>query len=76
MQPTQVNNQPPLNQDKNLLIIFAVTLMAVIGVASVTPAFPQLAVALKVSPQNIGWLITIFTFPTVILSPIIGVLAD
>jgi predicted MFS family arabinose efflux permease len=76
MQPTQVNNQPPLNQDRNLLIIFAVTLMAVIGVASVTPAFPQLAVALKISPQNIGLLITVFTFPTVILSPIIGVLAD
>lgn len=76
MQPTQVNNQQPLYQDRNILIVFAVTLMAVIGVASITPAFPQLAVALKISPQNIGWLITVFTFPTVILSPIIGVLAD
>jgi MFS family permease len=31
---------------------------------------------LEISPQNIGLLITVFTFPTVILSPIIGVMAD
>ena len=50
--------------------------MAVLGVGSVTPAFPQLAKALKVPAQNIGLLITVFTLPTVILGPIIGILAD
>lgn len=73
---SQVNNQKPLYQDRNILIVFAVTLMAVIGVASVTPAFPQIAVVLKISPHKIGWLVTVFTFPTVILGPIIGVIAD
>lgn len=78
MQPA-TNSQPEqknLFEDKNLLIIFAVSLIAILGVASVTPSFPKLAEALNVPPQNIGLLVTAFTFPTVILGPIIGVLAD
>lgn len=62
--------------DKNLLIIFAVSLIAILGVASVTPSFPKLREALNVAPENIGLLVTVFTFPTVILGPIIGILAD
>lgn len=80
MQPGQANSQPPqqnkVYQDKNLLIIFAVSLIAVLGVGSVTPAFPKLAQALQVQPQNIGLLVTVFTFPAFALGPLIGVLAD
>lgn len=80
MQPRQANSQQnkqkKVYQDKNLLIIFAVSLIAVLGVASVTPAFPKLAQALDVRPQNIGLLVTVFTFPALALGPIIGVLAD
>ncbi len=77
MQPsTANNNQNNLYQDRNLLIIFGVSLIAILGVASVTPAFPKLEEALNVPPQNIGLLVTVFTFPTVILGPIIGILAD
>lgn len=65
-----------LNQDKNLRIIFGVSLIAILGVASVTPAFPKLAQALNVPPENIGLLVTVFTFPTVILGPVLGILAD
>lgn len=70
------NNPKNLLQDKNLLIIFAVCLIAVLGVSSVTPAFPSLAKALNVDPKNIGLLVTAFTLPTLLLGPIIGVLAD
>lgn len=79
MQPatnSQRENQKNLFEDKNLLIIFAVSLIAILGVASVTPAFPKLAQELNVPPQNIGLLVTVFTFPTVILGPVIGILAD
>lgn len=80
MQPihadSQQNKQKKVYQDKNLQIIFAVSLIAVLGVASVTPAFPQLAQVLDVPQQNLGLLVTVFTFPTLILGPVIGILAD
>lgn len=70
----------PLSQklylNKNLQIIFSITLMAVMGVASITPAFPQIEKELNISEQDAGYLITIFTLPGVILTPILGVLAD
>lgn len=80
MQPLEVgspgNKQKKVFQDKNLQIIFLVSLIAVLGVSSVTPAFPKLANELNVLPQNIGFLVTAFTFPSVVLGPIIGLLAD
>ncbi len=65
-----------LFQDPNLLIIFAISLIAILGVASVTPTFPSLRAALDVPVESIGLLITVFTFPTLILGPVIGVFAD
>ena len=66
----------PVYLDKNLLIIFGVTLMAILGVSSITPVFPKIAQELNVPPQDIGMLITVFTFPSIILTPVLGVLAD
>jgi MFS transporter, ACDE family, multidrug resistance protein len=65
-----------LFQDPNLLIIFAISLIAILGVASVTPTFPSLRAALNVPVANIGLLITVFTLPTLILGPLIGIFAD
>ena len=80
MQPvsteSQQNKLKKLYLDQNFLIICAVALIAVLGVSSVTPAFPKLAQALNIDPKNIGLLVTAFTLPTLILGPIIGVLAD
>lgn len=73
MQPAGSQN---LYQDKNLQIIFGVSLIAILGVSSVTPAFPKLAQVLNVPPESIGLLVTVFTFPTVVLGPVLGVLAD
>ena len=73
---SQTKSRRPLYQDKNLLIIFGVTLMGVLGVSSVNPAFPKIAQELNIPPQDIGLLITVFTFPSVVLTPIFGVLAD
>ena len=60
----------------NLQIIFGITLIAVLGVSSITPAFPVMKKVLNVSEQEIGLLITFFTLPGVFLTPVLGVLAD
>jgi MFS family permease len=65
-----------LYKDKNIYIIFSVTLLAIMGVASLTPAFPEIIRQFDISAEEIGLLITVFTFPGVILSPLMGVLAD
>ncbi|MFZ0390022.1 MAG: MFS transporter [Calditrichia bacterium] len=72
------NEQPlrPVYKDRNLQIVFSITLMAVLGVSSVTPAFPQIARALQVSARQIGLLITVFTLPGLIMTPVLGIMAD
>ena len=62
--------------DRNLRIIYCVTLMAVLSVASITPAFPRIIQDLGIKPHQVGLLITIFTFPGMILAPFLGVLSD
>jgi predicted MFS family arabinose efflux permease len=70
------HNVPTLYRDPNLLIVFGVTLMAVLGVSSITPAFPRIGRALGLPSQAVGNLITAFTLPGVLLTPILGILAD
>ncbi len=65
-----------LYRDRNLQIIFGVTLMAVLGVSSITPAFPSITRELGITGGQVGLLITFFTLPGVILSPFLGVMAD
>ena len=69
-------NRKRIYLDTHLQILFGITLMAVMGVASVTPAFPKIIRDLGISSTRIGWLITVFTFPGVILTPVLGVFAD
>lgn len=66
----------PLYKDTNLKIIFTVTLMVIMGVASITPVFPEIVEELRISTRDVGLLITVFTFPGILLTPVMGVLAD
>jgi ACDE family multidrug resistance protein len=50
--------------------------MAVMGVASISPAFPRIIEALGISETEVGLLIVAFTIPGVVMTPFIGVLAD
>ena len=50
--------------------------MAVLGVSSITPAFPSIGRALGLPSQAVANLITVFTLPGVFLTPVIGILAD
>lgn len=67
---------PRLLFDPNLRVVFAITLMAMLGVASVTPAFPEVSAALGIRPQAVGLLVSAFTVPGVLLTPFLGILAD
>ena len=62
--------------NKNLHIIFCVTLVGVMGVASITPAFPAIIRYFEITPLQVGWLIVVFTLPGVVLTPLTGILAD
>lgn len=63
-------------RNEKLQIIFLITLMAVLGVASITPAFPAIIQKLKITNEEVGYLITVFTLPGIFLTAPLGMLAD
>ena len=62
--------------EKNMVIIFGVTLIAVMGISSITPAFPGIIRYFGISTHQVGWLIAAFTLPGIFLTPVTGILAD
>ena len=46
------------------------------GVSSISPAFPEIQAAFRISKPAVGLLIVVFTLPGVLLTPTLGVLAD
>ena len=63
-------------QKRNLTVIFLITLIGVMGVASITPAFPSTIKHFGITPTQVTLLITIFTLPGIFLAPVVGILAD
>ncbi|MGB3683834.1 MAG: MFS transporter [Rubrobacteraceae bacterium] len=63
-------------KDHNLHVLFAITLMAVLGVTSVTPAFPRIVEAFDITRGQVGLLITMFTLPGIVLTPVLGIMSD
>ncbi len=72
----QPDNIRQCYRDHNLQIMFAVTLMSVLGASAFIPAFPKIAQELKISPQEVGLLISAYAFPGMIFAPFSGILAD
>ncbi len=66
----------PCYRDTNLQIIFCITLISVLGVTSITPAFPKMVQVLKITPQEVGLLISVFALPGVLFTLILGIIAD
>jgi ACDE family multidrug resistance protein len=73
---TAYESEAGLLRDPNLHVIFSVTLMAVLGVSSITPAFPEIAEAFSLTPNRVGLLVAVFTLPGATLTPVLGVLGD
>ena len=71
-----MEQKKPLLRDKNIHVIFGITLSAVMGVSSIAPALPSIARSLDISTDQIGLLITVFTLPGIFLTPVLGILAD
>src|SRR6056297_729987 len=67
---------PALARDSRLYVIFGITLIGVMGVAAIAPAFPAIAEQLQLSPRQTGLLITVFTVPGIVMAPSMGMLAD
>lgn len=65
-----------LYRDRNLQVILGVTLLSVMGVTSISPAFPKIVEELHISKTEVGMLITAFSLPGVVLSLFVGVFAD
>jgi ACDE family multidrug resistance protein len=63
-------------RDKNLYIVFAVSMMGLLSVASIAPAFPRMMQAMNLTTAQIGLIVTSFSLPSAILAPIFGILAD
>jgi MFS family permease len=74
--PVEVVREKNVLLDPNLHVIFGVTLLAVMGVVSIAPAFPKMMTVLKISSGQIGLLMTVFTLPGVFLAPVMGIMAD
>jgi len=66
----------PLFFNKNLQIVFAVTLIAVMEVSCIAPVLPKIAEALSISAGQANLLIVVFTMPGIILAPFFGIAAD
>jgi MFS family permease len=60
----------------NVLMIFGITLIAVMGVASISPALPSIQEYFKLEKGQIKWLISVFSLPGFLLSFFLGVMAD
>ena len=71
-----MSQESHFTSDKNIIVIFGVTLIAVMGIASITPAFPGIIKYFGISTQQVGWLIAAFTLPGIFLTPVTGILAD
>ncbi len=72
----EFQRHPPAHKDLNLYVIASITLMAVMGISSIAPVFPQIVAHFGITEQEVGWLITIFTLPGIILNPLTGIMAD
>ena len=69
-------SSPRLLRDGRLYIVFAITLMGVMGVSSVSPAFPQIAEHFNLTSRRVGLLLTVFTVPGIALAPLLGFMSD
>lgn len=63
-------------KSKQLWMVFGITTIAVMGIASFMSAYPKIAAHFNVTPDKVALISTIFTLPGLLLTPLFGVLAD
>ncbi len=65
-----------LLRDRTLCIVFSITVLMTMGVASVIPVLPSLARIFDVSHASVVHVLTLFTVPGAIFMPLAGIWAD
>jgi MFS family permease len=63
-------------QDKNLLIVVSMTMIAIMPLFSISPILPTIATGLKISSAQAGLIMAAYLMPVAIGTPIYGILAD
>ncbi len=77
MTTTHITNPlADIQQSKTVLIIFASTLVSVMGVSLISPALPTIQAAWNISASQASLLISAFTLPGVVLTPFVGLVSD
>ncbi|MFC1555486.1 MFS transporter [candidate division KSB1 bacterium] len=74
LKPEQIRKRIYL--DREMLIIFSITMTAIMSVSSIAPVFPKIMEQLNISAQSVSLLVSVFTLPGILLTPVFGVLAD
>ena len=59
-----------------LSIVYASSIALMMGVNFLQPALPALTQPFHISDAQLSWIMTLFTAPAIVLSPIFGVVAD
>ena len=59
-----------------LAIVYAASISLMMGVNFIQPALPALSEPFQVSDAQLSWIMTVFTAPAIVLSPIFGFIAD
>ena len=66
----------PPAKARSLSIVYASSIALMMGVNFIQPALPALSQPFDVSDAQLSWIMTVFTGPAIVLSPIFGVIAD
>src|SRR5918992_2106797 len=66
----------PPAKARALAIVYAASIALMMGVNFIQPALPALVQPFDVSDAQLSWVMTVFTAPAIVLSPIFGVVAD
>jgi ACDE family multidrug resistance protein len=62
--------------DRNMLVIFTITLVALVGVSSIAPALPAVSRRFDITAAHVGWLVSVFTIPGIVFTPLMGLAGD
>ena len=76
MRTSLSNPLTDIQQSQTVLVIFASTLVSVMGVSLISPALPTIQAAWNISASQASLLISAFTLPGIVLTPFIGLIAD
>src|SRR5215813_9497976 len=64
------------DRSRALSIVYAASISLMMGVNFIQPALPALTVPFNVSDSALSLIMTVFTAPAIVLSPIFGIIAD